>query len=113
MHMACRDLEALATGNFKCNGVFLQTDVEVPACKEAMTSKEASRTGLRHIATEQRRRDRINEGCAINASVSSIVRHDCKPELSVSLSSRIAFIICTQLFRAQDLVAPGIPSIQD
>lgn len=46
--------------------------------KAAKTVKQLTAAGLRHIATEQRRRNRINEGC-VTASVLSLL---CAPLIS-------------------------------
>ena len=54
---ACRDMEA-APG--------LMLHEEEPPAKFARTSPAGSRSTNRHIQTEQRRRDRINEGCAVS-----------------------------------------------
>ena len=51
---ACRDMEA-------AHGLMLHEE-EPPA----RTSPAGSRSINRHIQTEQRRRDRINEGCAFS-----------------------------------------------
>ena len=85
--LACRELEALAKdGKFGCYASFNNQDgtdglhtktcngeaVEELPNKVAKTAKQPNAAGLRHVATEQRRRDRINEGC-VTAPVPSLL----------------------------------------
>ena len=45
-------------------GLMLRVPEEQPA-KYARVSQAGAKSSHRHIETEQRRRDRINEGCAV------------------------------------------------
>ena len=91
--LAYRELEALAKdGKLGCHAAFNNQEgmdglptkacageaVEELPTKAAKTAKQPTAAGLRHIATEQRRRDRINEGC-VTASVLSLL---CAPLIS-------------------------------
>ena len=70
LHLACRELEALAGSKQHCNTPVSQDDLKPPPCKRARAAgKEPNPAGLRHIETEQRRRDRINEGCATHSAL--------------------------------------------
>jgi len=69
-------MEAIAGGRYSCIGPFAQKNAQHPPCKLAKTTKEPTSAGLRHIATEQRRRDRINEGCV---SQWCLISHDDLP----------------------------------
>ena len=60
----CRELEALAGSKQNCNRPVGQSDIEHPPCKVARTSRQVKPASSRHVETEQRRRDRIIEGCA-------------------------------------------------
>ena len=62
MHWVCRELEALAGSKQSGSRPAGQDDMEPPPYKVAKTLKERVPASLRHIETEQRRRDRINDG---------------------------------------------------
>ena len=62
-NVACRHLEAHAIGKRFCNDLVNEEGSDSPPNKVNKTGMQASGSNLRHVATEKKRRERINEGC--------------------------------------------------
>ncbi len=71
-NVACRHLEAHATGKRFCNDLVNEEGSDSPPNKVNRPGKQASGANLRHVATEKKRRERINEGC-VNALLALLI----------------------------------------